>query len=746
MKTTSQLLPGKHKHSLWGPRSAVIAAILISIICFMIWNTSGLKKALDTSTEEYVLDVTNQLTGEISAHIESLKTTLTLLSKSVPFLPDDSSLEEFLEDTTELLNYDQLAVICRDGTAFPGTFDLQKLHDISGIRNSFNGEFSVVYTEGQNLLFSVPVYEGNKINRVLAGLSTKENVQALIQPKSFMGTGLSCIVDASANVVISPTELKPFLQLDSIFQSDSNSAARNALIQMKEDLQQQKSGTFQFQAVDGSHLVMSYQPLNINNWSLLTLVPADLISSQANIYVFRTFLIIAGITIVFTLFLISIVNFYRANRRQLEKLAFTDQLTGGMNEAAFQIGYQRLMEQPQPPACAVVFLNVKGFRLINENFGTHTGDQTLRYIYQKLQEQIRPGELAAKTASDCYFLCLLEDRPEKVRSRLEELVGNINSYNKGTDTTYNLTIRQGVYLVDDPSLDVTIVQDRARTACRQQNSDTSCVFYSSEMTLKMKTEYELNSLFEASLENQDFQVYLQPKVRLSDEKTAGAEALVRWMHPQRGLIFPSDFIPLFEQNGKICSLDLYIFEKVCIYLNRCIQEKKDLIPVSVNLSRVHFRNPNFLEAFWKLKKKYKIPDGLIEIELTESIFFDTFQRRLVRDSITEMHRYGFGCSLDDFGVGYSALALLKDFDVDTIKLDRQFFSDITNTKAQKIISGFIRLAKDLGIHVVAEGIETQEQIDILRKANCEMVQGYYFSKPLTICDFEKWRRGSCKSR
>ena len=153
MKTTSQLLPGKHKHSLWGPRSAVIAAILISIICFMIWNTSGLKKALDTSTEEYVLDVTNQLTGEISAHIESLKTTLTLLSKSVPFLPDDSSLEEFLEDTTELLNYDQLAVICRDGTALPGTFDLQKLHDISGIRNSFNGEFSVVYTEGQNLLF-----------------------------------------------------------------------------------------------------------------------------------------------------------------------------------------------------------------------------------------------------------------------------------------------------------------------------------------------------------------------------------------------------------------------------------------------------------------------------------------------------------------------------------------------------------------------------------------------------------------
>lgn len=205
------------------------------------------------------------------------------------------------------------------------------------------------------------------------------------------------------------------------------------------------------------------------------------------------------------------------------------------------------------------------------------------------------------------------------------------------------------------------------------------------------------------------------------------------------MIFPSDFIPLFEQNGNICLLDIYVFEKVCIYLNQCIQEKKELIPLSVNLSRVHFKNLNFLRDFSVLKEKYDIPDGLIEIELTESIFFDTPQRELVKNSITEMHRCGFGCSLDGFGVGYSALALLKDFDVDTIKLDRQFFSDITNAKAQKIISGFIRLAENLGIHVVAEGIETQLQIDILHNANCEMVQGYYFSKPLPIPDFEKWR-------
>lgn len=739
MKKTKQPMSVKRSHTLWRPHSVVIAIVLTSIVFLMIGNTAGLKKALDASTEEYVSDVAYQLTNDISSRIESIQTKLALLAKSVPYCPDEASLEEFLDDRQETLGFSLLALIDDEGNTFPEGLGRQELKDLSGIKDSFAGNNSVVYAEGQSLIFSAPVYEDGTVTRVLAGVRSKENIQALIQPKSFEGKGLSCIIDSSGNVVISPTDVKPFLQLDNIFHSESDSDARKSLIKMNNDLRHQSSGIFQFKAVDHTWLVMSYHPLGTNDWFLLTLVPADLIASQAETYVFRTYLIIAGITVIFTLFLIAVIHFYRSNRRQLEKLAFTDKLTGGMNDAAFQVAYQELAARMKPMACAVVFLNVKDFRLINENFGISTGDQTLRYIYQKLKEHIQPGELAARGNSDCFFLCLLETVPETIQSRLEQLVKSINSYNDYTDIEYNLAFHQGVYLVDDPALDVTIAQDRARTACRQQNAGSLCSFYTSEMTLQMKKEYELNSLFGTSLENQDFQVYLQPKVRLSDKKAVGAEALVRWIHPQRGVIFPSDFIPLFEQNGNICLLDIYVFEKVCIYLNQCIQEKKELIPISVNLSRVHFKNLNFLRDFSVLKEKYGIPDGLIEIELTESIFFDTPQRELVKNSITEMHRCGFGCSLDDFGVGYSALALLKDFDVDTIKLDRQFFSDITNAKAQKIISGFIRLAENLGIHVVAEGIETQEQIDILYNANCEMVQGYYFSKPLPIPDFEKWR-------
>ena len=163
------------------------------------------------------------------------------------------------------------------------------------------------------------------------------------------------------------------------------------------------------------------------------------------------------------------------------------------------------------------------------------------------------------------------------------------------------------------------------------------------------------------------------------------------------------------------------------------------VPISVNLSRAHFRKSDFLRAFHDIKQRYHIPDGMIELELTESIFFTSKQIAHVKQVIEKMHAYGFLCSLDDFGVGYSSLGLLKEFDVDTIKLDRQFFGNIAHEKAQKIIASFIELAGKLKIHVVAEGIETDEQLDFLRSIGCEMVQGFIYSKPLPAGEFDGWR-------
>ena len=287
-------------------------------------------------------------------------------------------------------------------------------------------------------------------------------------------------------------------------------------------------------------------------------------------------------------------------------------------------------------------------------------------------------------------------------------------------------------------MDITIIQDRVRIASQQQRQSEKCTFFTQELTDALKREQKLMGRFEQALENGEFQVYLQPKVRLRDGRIGGAEALVRWMEAGGRMISPGEFIPVFERNGSICKLDLYMFRQVCRLMRRWMEEGRPIIPVSVNLSRMHFRDPDFLQPYAGLKEEYGIPDGLLELEVTESIFFDDAQIQLVKQSIGRVHACGLKCSLDDFGMGFSSLGLLKEFDVDAIKMDRRFFDDMDSEKSWKVIESFMELPGKLGITAVAEGIETEHQLELLRRTDCDMVQGYVFSKPLSVEEFEQW--------
>lgn len=736
MRSTNHLLFDRSGAVMWKRRWIALSVIVIFIIAVMVFKTLDLKKTLERSMEGYASDVSDQLTGGISSQLASSLTAASLLADHASEYQDSQELADTLMKETEKTEFDSYAVIFSDGTAIYGDGAAEDLKTMPAIQDSFGKGPSVDCVEGQNLLFSVPLCRDGTVNGVFVGVRRKENMQALIQSESFAGKGLNCIVDSEGTVVISPTDLKPFLQLDDIFRSDTED--RSDITKMRDDWAAGRPGVYSFTAVDKSRLIMSYCPLGVNGWMLLTLVPADLLSQETDTYVFHTFFCLAGIILACGLFLAMVLRFYRVGRREMEKAAFTDPLTGGMNEAAFRMKYRSQAEKA--PACthAVIFLNIKNFKMMNENFGMKTGNDILIHIYKKIMENIREGETAARAGADHFFICMRENREDVIQSRVTRMTEAMNAFNEHAAIEYHLSAQWGVCVVDEPDLNIAVIQDRARIACRQYDGNSACCFYTPAMTQKIREEHELNALFDGSVENHDFQIYMQPKVRLSDGRPGGAEVLVRWFHPQKGRILPSEFIPLFEKSDNICRLDLYVFEEMCIFLYRCMQDNRELLPVSVNLSRVHFKNLNFLSEFVALKEKYRIPDGIIEIELTESILFDEQQRELVKETIVKMHEQGFLCSLDDFGVGFSSLALLKDFDIDTIKLDREFFMDITNSKARSIITGFIRLAKDMGIHVVAEGIETQEQIDFLKEADCELVQGYYYSKPLTVVEFEEW--------
>lgn len=589
------------------------------------------------------------------------------------------------------------------------------------------------------------LYQENNIIGVLGGTGNKESMQRLIQPVSFDGQGLTCIADTEGNVVISPTDLDPFMRLDDIFKEDSEETTVRNIKRMQENMKEGKNGVFSFVAVDGRELILSYNILKSYDWVLLTLVPADLISYETDRYVIQTFAIVAGTIFLFLFFLLILLFIYRNNRRRLEYIAFVDAVTGGMNNAAFCLKLRETLKNARRNEYTVAVINIRNFKMINESFGTHEGDRTLHYCMQILRKNVKEGEIAARGNADDFFLCLKEGNRNIVAARLQEIVREINSFNENLENPYHLSFRQGAYLIDEPDLDSTIIQDRVMTACmnQQEFGENSCVFYDICFTQKMKQEHELNAMFRGALENGDFKVYFQPKVSLEDEKTAGAEALVRWQHPEEGMISPGDFIPLFEKNGNICRLDCYVFEEVCRTIDRWRREGRKLFPVSVNLSRQHFKRNDFLNQFADVAAKYRIPEGLLELELTESIFFDDNSIAMVRESINRMHELGFKCSLDDFGSGFSSLGLLKEFDVDTIKLDRRFFLDMSKPKAEDVVECLIDLAGRLKVKTVAEGIETQEQIDFLKQIHCDMVQGFFYSRPLRVEEFEEWadRRG-----
>lgn len=720
----------------------LLAAVIVAVCVLLIWNTLSLQRAITHRTEMYVNGVALQLASDLDNRLTKVTVDLEMLADSVIRIEEDQGQEtavcSFLERKAAILDFTALAVIKENGDMLCSQEVKGDWHELPGITASFQGENGVSFVEGRGILYSIPLIREDSVVGVLAGLRDEENMQRLIQPESFYGRGLSCIVDTGGNVLISPTDIEPFKELEDIFREGEAPAVQD-IRQMQENMKRQESGIFSFTAVDGSNLVLSYFPLRTYGWVLLTLVPSDVISAEVENFITQTVCIVVVVILLFVAILVAFFQIYRNHFRQMERVAFVDPLTGGGNNAAFQLRCRQLLAAAPPGTFTVVLLNVKDFKLINENFGSEEGDRTLTYIMNCLNKAVGPEEAAARADADLFFLCLKEKDPETIRSRLKALSETVNAFNRTLSTPYYLILQPGAYIVDDPALEVTVIQDRAKTACRNRmaDQDGECVFYDAAFTQRLQKERDLNALFEGSLENGDFQVYLQPKVWVENGSLGGAEALVRWNHPQRGMIYPSDFISLFEKNGKICRLDFYVFEEVCRAIHRWARNGMRLFPVSVNLSRQHFDDPEVLLKFKDIADRYEIPAGLLELELTESIFFDDQRIENVKHQIRKMHRLGFRCSLDDFGAGYSSLGLLMEFDVDAVKLDRRFFLDVSREKTQVVVRSIVELAEKLGADIVAEGIETPEQLAFLKTVGCRLVQGYIFSKPLPLPEFEE---------
>lgn len=407
-----------------------------------------------------------------------------------------------------------------------------------------------------------------------------------------------------------------------------------------------------------------------------------------------------------------------------------DALTGLFTREAFCRAVEREMSQnPHLAAnggCAMIYFNVLRFKAINDLFGMEEGDRLLAFIGRTLSGYLRPQEIGCRISSD-RFAAFVRTEDDGVRQLIDRLLGAVAGYDLPFETTFNA----GVYTTSENALTADAMIDRATLAQASIKGSYTVKYrhFTESLRKDMLGEHEMVGTIAAALTGRQFIVYYQPQYNHSTGMLVGAEALVRWAHPERGLISPGAFIPVFEKNGFVTTLDLYVFEHACLLLRRCMKRGLPMVPVSVNVSRYDVFEPDFVGKLEEIRARHGVPAKYLRLELTESAFVGGIAH--TTEAIRRLHDCGYAVEMDDFGSGYSSLNVLKDTDVDCFKLDMEFLSDASGgKKGGTILSSVVRMAKWLGIEVIAEGVETVQQADFLRSIGCDCMQGFLYAQPM----------------
>lgn len=385
---------------------------------------------------------------------------------------------------------------------------------------------------------------------------------------------------------------------------------------------------------------------------------------------------------------------------------------------------------------ALICTDILDFEYINDKYGIDKGDELLKAFAKKVSTICDGICCVCRMIADRFLILAKVESLELLSRSLRTFAGGFKAEEMPEVDEVNVVI--GVALIAGKNFfNVTMSANNANVAVKyaKKNKLSGVVLYKDEMRVEMSLCEKTRREAETALKNDDFAVYLQPKVSLSDNQIVGAEALIRWKKPDGTLLFPSDFIKYLEPSGFIIKLDFYVYEKVCQYLRKQLDAGKKCVPISVNVSGLHLKTTGFVEALVEIVERYRIPKKLIELELTENVFVENEKNAL--DAMTAFRKLGFKISIDDFGSGFSSLNLLKNLPVDNLKIDREFFSnEMLRANDKIIISGIIAMAGRMDISIVCEGVETKEQIDFLKEQNCDMVQGFFYAKPVPTDEFD----------
>ena len=447
---------------------------------------------------------------------------------------------------------------------------------------------------------------------------------------------------------------------------------------------------------------------------------------------------VTAVLLLAALLLLVICN---SKRKKLTDTAFCDPLTGGLSERAFLTKAAAALKG-RAGSFALVSAQVENMDRICVSFGAAEQSASISKLHAVLKAQLSSEELAARTGEDSFCFLLKNRKPDEICARLERIC---NAVNQSEADGYRLDLRFGIYLPEASENAFYDLLGKAVQARLSGPNGRRYHFYDRSQWDTTLMDREMVSAMDHALQTSEFVVYYQPKIRVLDQRVAGAEALIRWRHPQRGLLSSDMFLPLAERYQKIARIDRFVFENVCATLARWKKQGRELCPISVNLARADLNQPNFADERYDICCKYGVEPAHIEFEMKENLLLENLER--AKSLIERFHSLGFRCAVDNFGADVTAMQLLGSLDIDTIKLDKSFFSgDNDNRRGRYVAEAILKVTSQLHIRTVAEGIASPGQAQFLQQVACDMIQGFYYFKPMSLEKFESeaWDHGTLR--
>lgn len=728
-----------------------ITIILIAMIGVLIGYSYTLKIELRKEVLATLKEVSGQNVLIIQKEIEGDRNALIEIAERISEseLSDEWEIVDTLKSIAYRYSFSRMGFCRPNGLSYTTDGVVMNVSDRDYFKETMAGNFALsnpltdMVSDEEVIVFSVPIRKDNEIIGGVFASYSIESLKQILAVSSFDGEGYTYIVQQDGSKVVDAVKESSFENMTNIIKSMEQADERNveAVKQLNSYLENGESGYVIFYNTVAKYMYCT--PLGINDWYLLDVVPVDVMETSTNYIMKRTYLICLALISVYTFIVVFIFREENKKKKQMKELLYVDNLTGGNTYAKFKEEVDKQLKVSYTSK-AYIMMDINDFKLVNELFGHEEGNKVLCYIWEIIKKNCKDGEVAARRIADRFTLFLSYEKKEELEERINKITEEIQRYSVQKAGEYILQPVYGIYYVKKNDEDVEDMLNCATLAhnLAKKKQESPYAIYSDEIKDNMLQKKQLSDQMDHAYRHHRFEVFYQPKYDAETKELAGAEALVRWRKSDGTMVPPGMFIPLAEETNFVCKLDKYVFKEVCLAQKRWIEKGLKVVPVSVNLSRRHLNNPDFIDEYKAILDEADIPIECVQLEITESAMFEK-QEEFVK-LMERLHEIGFAILMDDFGTGYSSLTMLKQIPIDVMKLDKSFVDDYNDTKGEQIIRCVTKMAQNLDISITAEGVETEDQYIFLREIGCDVIQGYYFAKPMPEMDYEKCMK-DCKA-